>query len=156
MFREVQAEIAAATASQLLTSASAAGAATTASMPCPSDCSAVTAAALQAGDLEYPRQKANRLAVRKSHRVRNEILRQLAVHPGRRTAPRHFESGTGFGGNFTDEVAARSTVSCITSRPAKAQSPIYRSSWSRPSRNLTDCWKCPWTSMRILRFWMTG
>ena len=50
----------------------------------------------------------------------------------------------------------RSTVSCMTSRPAKAQSPICRSSWSRPSRNLTDCWKCPWTSMRIRRFSMTG
>ena len=60
----------------------------------------VQALALQAGDLEYPRQKANRLAVREPHRVRNEILRQFAVHPGRRIAPRHFESDTGFGGKL--------------------------------------------------------
>ena len=60
----------------------------------------MTAAALQAGDLEYSRQKANRLAVRESHRVWHEILRQLTVHPGRRTAPRHFESGAGFGGKL--------------------------------------------------------
>ena len=52
-------------------------------------------------------------------------------------------------------VAQEESLS-MTSRPAKAQSPICRCRWSRPSRNLTACWKCPWTLMRILRFWMTG
>ena len=42
-------------------------------------------------------RKQNRLAVRESHRVWHEILRQLTVHPGRRTAPCHFESGARFG-----------------------------------------------------------
>ena len=54
------------------------------------------------------------------------------------------------------KLLPRSTASCMTSRPAKAQCPICRSNWNRPSRNSTVCWKCPWTSMRILRFWMTG
>lgn len=42
----------------------------------------------------------NCLAVRKPHRVRNEILQQFTVRPGRRTAPCHFESGAGFGGKL--------------------------------------------------------
>ena len=54
------------------------------------------------------------------------------------------------------KLLPKSTASCMTSRPAKAQSQICRSSWSRPSRNLTACWKCPWTSMRIHRFSMTS
>ena len=40
------------------------------------------------------------IAINPAHRVRNEILRQFAVHPGRRIAPCHFESGAGFGGKL--------------------------------------------------------
>ena len=62
----------------------------------------------------------------------------------------------GLAANFTDEVAAQINGILHNIQTGESTKPNYRSSWSRPSRNLTDCWKCPWTSMRILRFWMTG
>ena len=51
-------------------------------------------------DGDYANGKGNRLAVRESHRVWHDIMRQFAGHPGRRIAPRHFESDTGFGGKL--------------------------------------------------------
>lgn len=58
--------------------------------------------------------------------------------------------------NFTHEVAAQINGILHDIQTAKVQSPICRSCWNRPSSNLTVCWKCLWSSMRIPRFWMTG
>ena len=107
MFREVQTEIARRNSKSQPTNASAAGVAITANMPCPSDCSAVTAAALQAGDLEHSRQKqivwrcVNRIEYGTKFCGNSPSIPEEELHCA------ILKAIQGLAANFTDEVAAQ-------------------------------------------------